>query len=272
MTKKIAVIMSVYNQDSPADFEQALQSIFEQTYRQFDIFLQVDGKVPETLRSVISNYESLKNVHVSYSAQNLGLAFQLNQAIERVFEQGGFDYIARMDADDICVAERFEQQVAFLSQNPDIAVLGTSVIEFDEQGHEFYKKMSASHHELKSNVIKRCPLNHPTVMFNLGKIEPQDLQYNSQLLNTQDYYLWVDLLSKGYLFSNLEEPLLRFRVNSLFHERRGLKKLKNDFRSRTYALNKLHVHSMTNYVYIAALVLLRISPTYIKKLAYSRFR
>ncbi|ORT51875.1 glycosyl transferase [Vibrio sp. qd031] len=272
MKKKIAVIMSVYHQDSPIDFDQALQSIFEQTYRHFDIFLQVDGKIPEALKSVISKYESLQNVHVCYSEQNFGLAFQLNQAIERVFKQDKFGYIARMDADDICVAERFEQQVAFLSQHPDIAVLGTSVIEFDEDGHEFYKKMSASHNELKSNIIKRCPLNHPTVMFNLNKIEPQDLQYNNRLLNTQDYYLWVDLLCKGYLFSNLEKPLLRFRVNSLFHKRRGLKKLKNDFRSRIYALNKLHIHSLTNYFYIAALVVLRVSPTFIKKLAYSRLR
>ncbi|MCZ8487821.1 hypothetical protein O9992_10395 [Vibrio lentus] len=74
-----------------------------------------------------------------------------------------------MDADDVSSASRFEKQVDFLIENPEISGLSVQdVIEISCSGDElFYKSMSKSHDEMFDNIIKKCPFNHPSVMFNI---------------------------------------------------------------------------------------------------------
>jgi hypothetical protein len=109
-------------------------------------------------------------------------------------------------------------------------------------------------------------------MFNLNVIKSDDLKYDGVLRNTQDYYLWIELLKKGYKFANLREPLLKFRIDENFHKRRGLKKAINDFNSRVYAMKALNVFSTSNILHALLLFGLRVSPSFLKKLAYDRFR
>ncbi|MBE8233761.1 MAG: hypothetical protein HAW67_08500 [Endozoicomonadaceae bacterium] len=97
-------------------------------------------------------------------------------------------------------------------------------------------------------------------------------RYNVSLLNTQDYYLWVDLIAAGNTFSNINKPLLYFRKNSSFYKRRGFKKVFNDIRCRLYAMQKLNCFSLKNLFYLVSLVIIRIAPSKLKKLAYHFFR
>ncbi|MDV5059493.1 glycosyl transferase, partial [Vibrio diabolicus] len=120
-------------------------------------------------------------------------------------------------------------------------------------------------------IIKRCPFNHPSVMFRMSVFE-DGFRYKSELMNTQDYYLWVDLLAAGKNFANINEPLLMFRINESFHSRRGFKKAMNDLNSRIYAFKKLDVLNLSNIIHTISLFLLRIAPTSIKKWAYKTLR
>ncbi|WP_212748092.1 glycosyltransferase [Pseudoalteromonas sp. S3178] len=269
---KIAVAISVYYKDKATYFEESLDSLFRQSNKNFDVYLQVDGSITKELETVIGKYSVYDNFFCDFSLLNKGLAFQLNRAMEKILSSGKYEYIARMDADDICMPNRFDEQVSFLKRRPDIAVLGSSMIEFDHNGNENNKIMPIEHNELAKNIIKRCPVNHPTVMFNLNSINASDLKYDSSLQNTQDYYLWVDLLKKGYKFANLSQPLLKFRIDENFHERRGFKKAVNDFNSRLYAMKALKQFSASNMLHTILLFSLRISPSYLKKFAYSRLR
>lgn len=272
MNKKIAVAMSVYKSDKPEFLKQAIDSIYAQRIQDIDVFLQVDGNISESLRSVVSSYEARSDYLPEFYPKNRGLAFQLNRAINRILECNEYDYIARMDSDDICLDDRFEKQVLFFENNPDVSVLGTGILEFYNDGSTYLKKMPSKHSDLAKNIIKRCPLNHPTVMFNLKNISPEDLRYDDKLMNTQDYYLWVDLLKKQYVFSNLEDAFLKFRIDESFHSRRGLKKAMNDFKSRIYAMNELGVYTLSNCLHTFLLFFLRVSPSFIKKIAYSKLR
>lgn len=269
---KIAVAISVYKLDSPKYLKESVDSILEQTFSDFDVFIEVDGPVNSKLNEVLCSYIHNKKVNINFNEKNLGLAFRLNSIVAKVLDIGSYGYIARMDADDISLVNRFEKQVHFFKENPNIAVLGCSMIEFDHLGNENKKIMPANHKELAQNIIKRCPLNHPTVMFNLNVIKSDDLKYDGVLRNTQDYYLWIELLKKGYKFANLREPLLKFRIDENFHKRRGLKKAINDFNSRVYAMKALKVFSISNILHTILLFGLRISPSFLKKLAYNRFR
>ncbi|WGY48437.1 glycosyltransferase [Vibrio sp. ABG19] len=268
---KIAVAMSVYRGDSLESLELAVNSILEQTYSHFDFFIALDGKVDDQVFSYLKSLDN-HNVTVIYDEFNKGLAFRLNQIIDLAVKHGDYDFLARMDADDISNNLRFEKQVDFFLLNNDIDVVGSDVLEFDDLNIDgFYKKMASTHEDISKKIIKRCPFNHPSVMFRMAVFN-EGYRYKSELMNTQDYYLWVDLLAAGKKFANINEALLKFRVNESFHSRRGLKKAMNDFKSRVYAFRKLDVMTVSNVVHTINLFLLRIAPTSIKKWAYKTLR
>ncbi|WP_318451154.1 glycosyltransferase [Photobacterium leiognathi] len=269
---KIAVALSIYKSDQPEYIKKAIESILTQRDADFDLYIKVDGKVPDEIHCVLNKYISLNNVFIDFHSVNKGLAFRLNQIIKIALDKNKYDFLARMDADDISYPERFSTQVSFLIENQGIAVVGSSVIEFNENGSEKLKEMFTSHDELYFNIIKRCPFNHPTVMFNLNVIDEKDIIYDDRLLNTQDYYLWVELLKKGYRFSNIEKPLLRFRINSDFYNRRGLKKAINDTKARYHAMKILKLFTLSNISHTVLLFLLRISPSFVKRIAYKYLR
>jgi hypothetical protein len=203
---------------------------------------------------------------------NEGLAYSLNEGIEYILNHLDVQYIARMDADDISLPSRIEEQVSLLDNNDGVDVVGTDIIEFNEiSGSEFYKAMDTYHEKMLNRIIKRSPFNHPTVVFRKCVFE-SGLRYKASLKNTQDYYLWIDLLAAGYKFYNINKPLLRFRIDENFHKRRGVSKALNDVRSRIYAFKNLNNVSLSNILYVFALFFLRLSPEFLKKVIYKYAR
>jgi hypothetical protein len=274
MKNNVAVLMCVYEKDNLIFFKESVQSIINQTFDDLILFIYVDGPIFGIKKDYLEclDAESSK-IKVVFGIKRLGLAHGLNCLLDLVCVESDFDYIARMDADDICRLDRIAIQVDFLQKNKHISVVGSDVVEIDESGNTlFYKKMEAKHLELSSNIIKRCPFNHPSVMFRQNVFFNDSARYISSLQNTQDYYLWVDLLKTGHLFANINEPLLEFRIDKNFHSRRGLKKALNDFKSRVYAFQELKCYSFSNFIHTVLLVILRISPSVIKKIAYNKFR
>ncbi|MGR5094954.1 glycosyltransferase [Vibrio maritimus] len=273
MTKKVAVAMSVYKSDSFDNLKLAIDSILQQSYECLDFYIQVDGYIESSCRELLDSYSDLENVFVTFNKENKGLAFRLNTIIDNVVEKGHYKYIARMDADDISFYNRIELQVQFLEDNKNVSVVGSDVIEISDSGKEiFHKRMFYSHDDIAKKIIKKCPFNHPTVMFRESVFSNSLARYKNELKNTQDYYLWVDLLASGHKFANLPNALLYFRVNGDFHSRRGFDKAMNDLRSRVYAFQKLDVLSASNFVHMLLLFLLRISPVKIKEMAYKYLR
>lgn len=273
MTKyKLAVAMSVYKTDDIDHLRIAITSILNQTYKNFDLYVEVDGIISKNVKELLTEFDFHNNIFIHFNQSNMGLAYRLNDIIDKVIKQDCYSFIARMDADDVSHPERFKKQVKFLCDNSDVSVVGSDVIEISETGDTlFYKKMDTAHNILASRIIKKCPFNHPSVMFNMSVFR-EGSRYKPELKNTQDYYLWVDLLAAGKKFANINEPLLKFRVNNSFHSRRGFKKAMNDFRSRIYAFKHLNVLSIDNVIHTFFLFLLRISPRFIKKLAYKFLR
>ena len=269
----VAVAMSVYKSDTVKNLKLSIDSILNQTYKYIDLFVEVDGSVSDELSNLLEFYNLKSNVNIHYNQENKGLASRLNQIIETVLEKDSYAYIARMDADDISECDRIEKQVKFLIDNQSVSVVGSDVIEIDNLGNEkFYKKMNSTHEELKNNIIKKCPFNHPSVLFRIDVFSKHGYRYKSHLMNTQDYYLWVDLLSGGLKFANINEPLLKFRVDDFFHHRRGLKKALNDVKSRFYAFKKLDVVTLGNLFHTFLLFILRVSPASVKSFAYKTLR
>ncbi|MFL9750699.1 glycosyltransferase [Vibrio cyclitrophicus] len=140
--KKLAVAMSVYRTDNEAHLRKAISSILKQTYTNFDLYIEVDGPVHKDISTLLLGYGSYKNVFVNFNESNKGLAFRLNQIIDKVTKSGCYSFIARMDADDISLPTRFSTQLSFLNENPRISVVGSDVLEISNSGDVvFHKKM-----------------------------------------------------------------------------------------------------------------------------------
>lgn len=269
-SQTIAVLMSVYNNDDVKGLDAAIESIKCQTYKDIDIYIYCDGIVEPELLRILKDNETNGHAMVYYSTNNNGLAYALNFLIN-IIKNINYGFIARMDADDISAPERFSEQVNFLNNNPHISVLGTNCLEINETGDViFEKKMPEQHHQIERFIIKRSPLIHPTVMFRGGIIEK--LNYDTKLMNTQDYYLWVDLLADGVRFHNLQQNLLYFRVSNSFYKRRGVRKIINEVSGRFYAMRKLKQLNIKNIFYVAILICIRLSPELIKKFCYRKLR
>lgn len=200
MTPRVSLIMPVHN--AGPFVAEAMESIYRQTYRDFELIVVDDGCTDSTMDIVHSfNDSRLRTVR---NPGNIGLAASLNKALALA----GGQYIGRMDADDICYPRRIEKQVDFLDRHATVDVLGTGMQYF---GYSRYLNLFPEDHEsCKAQLIFNVCFGHPTVL--LRKEVFAGAGYDSQYLQYgEDYDLWCRLAFRCR-FANLQEPLLRYRT------------------------------------------------------------
>ena len=115
--------MSVYKSDKEAFVRQAVESILSQTCGDFDLYILFDGPVQKGADDYL--YALIdERVHIMSREKNKGLAFSLNELLEEALPKD-YEYIARMDADDVSLPERFEKQISYLDSHPDMDCAGS---------------------------------------------------------------------------------------------------------------------------------------------------
>lgn len=219
--KKVAFIITVYKKEQVIFFKQSIDSIVNQDYgfENINIYLGIDGELTNELNNYIESYQNYFHKIVRNDS-NQGLAYTLNRLIEVLEDEV---YIFRMDSDDICTLHRVSRQVQFLNSNDDIMVVGSDLIEINEQGEEIRKKkMPVGYENIVNYAIARSPLNHPTVAFRKDFFKKIGL-YNEQFVKAQDYELWSRALIRSVRIENIPEPLLYFRVASNYMSKRNSK-------------------------------------------------
>ena len=274
--KKIAVLLPVYKNDNAQFFKTSVSSILMQTFQDFTIFLGVDGPIEGDLEEAVKNVEYNAKACVIRFAENRGLACVLNDLISAAEEQG-FEYFARIDADDICINTRFAKQLSFLTEHPEVDVVGGTIEEIDEDGKLKGKRVvyPLLHDECRKFFRYRDPLAHPATFFRksfFDKIakhnEKINTWYRPEYRKNQDTMLWFDGFMSGCVFANLPETLLNFRVAKDFYGRRnGWKRAKQMVRSRM-EINKAMKYDISANLFAIAMALMTVSPKWIKKLLY----
>lgn len=270
----VGVLMAVCGSDEPDQFDEALQSLVNQTYRAIKIWLFVDGSVGNALEKVITRYFTAEAAgRVIRSEASVGLPAALNHLIDDAITEGSVEYLARMDADDISVPERIERQVDFLKRNPDISIVGTWCIEFCEPGVPlFYKKLPVDSVSASKFMLYRSPLAHPTVMFH-RRVFVAGYRYNPRYRRMQDYELWARLLLAGYRIANVPDYLLWFRLAEDFYRRRaGWGRAWLEVRLRVKYGVRSRLLRPRHLLGLSAFLLLRVMPIQLKKMAYRRLR
>lgn len=249
-SEDFSVLMSVYRNDKPADFKEAVNSIWHrQTLKPAEFVLMVDGPVPEPLDNVICSLEQeIPVMRVIRLESNSGLGEALRIGVEKC----SHPIIARMDSDDIAIHNRFELQYKYLKQHPNVSILGGQIDEFIDNSNNIVsrREVPTASDELKSYTRARCPFNHMTVMFRRESILEAG-NYQSWHYN-EDYYLWIRLLEQGYVFANLPDTLVNVRVGTDMYKRRGgWKYFKSEKGLQDYMLRHRLI-SLPRYLYNTA--------------------
>lgn len=203
-TSMISVVMSVYNGELYLD--KAIQSILTQTYKDFEFIIINDGSIDKSLE-IIEKYMSKDERIVLISRENKGLIVSLNEGIEKAKGK----YIARMDADDISLPERFEEQVKFMEDNPDIGICGTWVEVFGKNMKNTVWKLSCSNKRLKAELLFSSCFAHPSVMIKKRLFIDNNLFYDNFFLHVEDFELWSKL-SFVTNFATINKILIKYRI------------------------------------------------------------
>lgn len=232
-----SVAMSVYKNDNPKWFDIALKSVINQTVKPSEIVLVVDGPIPDQVEAVIKKYENISKwdgmMKVIRLPQNQGLGNALKIAISAA----SFEYIARMDSDDMAVKDRFEQQLDYLVTYPEVSIIGGDIAEFlgDELNIIGKREVPVSDKEIRRYIKKRCPFNHMTVMYKKSAVEASG-GYKDWFWN-EDYYLWLRMLQSGCVMANTGTVLVKARIGKEMYQRRGgMKYFKSEYKLQKYML------------------------------------
>jgi glycosyltransferase involved in cell wall biosynthesis len=223
----LSVLMSVYFKERPEFLKESIDSLLRQTLKPNEIVIVLDGQLTDELYGLLDEYKNeypnlFKYVQLE---QNQGLG----KALEIGIKECRYDVIARMDSDDICHPDRFDKQINFLKNNPDVKVLGSWIGEFEEnpQKIESIRKVPSNYEEIKEYAKTRCPLNHMTVVYWKEAVLKAG-SYQTLMWN-EDYYLWGRMLKNNIKIMNLPEILVYARAGAdMFNRRGGFKYFNNE--------------------------------------------
>ena len=211
-TKKsfISVIIPVYNCE--AHIEEAVVSILNQTFENFEIICVDDCSSDKSLEK-IENIRNIDNrIKLFKNNTNLGIARTLNICIEKVDLCA--KYIVRMDADDVSLRTRLQEQWDYMESNPDVDISGAWVETFGERKEKKIRRYPENHCDIISHFSKYNCIWHPTVIAKAGFFRENDLRYDP-MYKAEDYELWARSYVKyGAKFGNIQKVLLNYRTHS----------------------------------------------------------
>jgi glycosyltransferase involved in cell wall biosynthesis len=267
----LAVIMAVYNNDKLKFVKESVQSILNQTFTRFYYFIVFDGPVASDIDSYITSIGDSR-IKLFRLGKNGGLARALNYLLEIILKNPDIKVIARMDADDISLPERFEKQHKFMSENPAIACVGCWYQEIDETGRYLSeRKLPVDHYALVKYYYRRTPFAHPSVMYRRNLIESAGF-YPTNTVLMEDNVLWGNALKAGLKFANIPEYLLKFRIDDEFYNRRSGTKYGWNFILTRFKISKSLDFPVFPYLFSFLVGITKMMPVSLLRFIYAAAR
>ncbi|WP_072342346.1 glycosyltransferase [Actinomyces urinae] len=259
------VLTSVYAGDNPQQFERALVSITrEQELKPDQVVLVQDGPVPDELQETIDRASDIAGQHIDVVrlVENQGLAL----ALEAGLKAAKHEIIARADADDVSLPQRFAKQLP-LMRGRDL--IGSAIAEFehDETQWGMIRVLPVKHQDIAKTARFRDPFNHPTVVMRKSALERAGGYQH--LDRMEDYWLFARMIASGARTANIEEPLVAYRVGAGAYARRGGSDLFDS--ELELQRNLLRIGFVTPAQYVRNVVIragYRLIPTAVRKFLY----
>lgn len=235
--------MTAYN--SEEYIAQAIESILEQTYKDFEFIIINDGSTDRTSDVVGKYAKTDKRIKFIDNKVNQGLIAVLNQGLDMC----AGEYIARMDSDDISIPERFALQIEYMDKNPHVAVVGGWHEKFGTNIRRTVRRYPAQT-TLLDSLLQGTPISHPTAMIRRKVLDAHNIRYNSDYKHAEDYQFWTQIVQVGEIH-NLQKVLLYYRWHdtNVSVLSRNIQ-LKNSERIRADIIKKLtHKTRIANKLY-----------------------
>lgn len=211
--------MAAYN--AAAYLRAAIESVLRQSFGDFEFIIVDDGSTDATAE-IVASYDD-RRILVLRNPENLGLIASLNRGLS----QARGEFIARMDADDESLAQRFEKQLRFLDEHPDVGLCGTA---FDTMGDRS-ERWPVVHEpaRLKCQLLFDTGISHPTVMFRRELMLRHGLYYDPAYRHAEDYELWARFAEVTEI-ANVPAVLLKYRLHpqSISHTNRDYQRQLSD--------------------------------------------
>ena len=201
---KVTVLMPAYNAENY--IAEAIDSVLRQSFIDFELLIINDGSTDNT-----------EKIIRSFTDQRIRLLNQSHQGIAAALNEGlgsaNSVYIARFDADDICIQERLHEQVSFLNDNPDYVLTGSDAEYISENGEHLFDLKCAgnTYQQIIQIIYSYCPFIHSSVMYRREAVIKAG-GYSLYAHNFEDYFLWIQLAKYGK-FYNLPQQLIKVRFN-----------------------------------------------------------
>lgn len=197
--------MPVYN--GALYLKEAIDSILQQTYTDFEFLIINDGSTDDT-EAIIASYSDKRICLINQ--RNAGVSAALNHGIQ--LAKGA--YIARMDADDICMPTRLEEQMNFLDTHPEYIMIGSDADYMDKDGQFVFHYSNTGHSNEEINKRVNwitCPFLHSAVIYKKDAVLAAGT-YDENAYLFEDHFLWIKLIKMGKV-ANLNKALISVRLN-----------------------------------------------------------
>lgn len=222
---KFSVLMCVYINDNDEYFRVALESILhKQALLPDELVLVVDGPIDDKKEEIIDitcRNSDVKQVNIVRLEENVGLGAALNTGLNCC----KYDYVARMDADDLSREDRFEKQLKFVHEYPEVSVMSGAVLEFGF-GDSKVRTVPTSYRGVIKYSRFRSPVNHGSCIYKKNDvIACGGYQSYSQL---QDYDLFLTMIFNGYKIINVDDIFVDVRMEDNYLRKSGVKYFKEE--------------------------------------------
>lgn len=264
-----SVLMSVYKNEKSTYLNASLKSIENQTVVPDEIILVEDGPLTKELYEVIDTHRNMfgEGFKVVVLNKNQGLGNALRIGTKYI----STNWIARMDTDDIAVPNRFELQLREIEKNPQLAVIGGQVDEFEGSVDNIIGKRTVpcSQVDIYKFIKWRSPFNHLTVLINRALLEKVGgYKYYGKL---EDYYLWSRIISSKYCVKNIDKVVVHMRVDSGMYKRRGdFNDIKYIIKLKKFLKNRGVITGYEEIEGIGIMIINNIIPSWVRKVIYRK--
>ncbi|MFC0321973.1 glycosyltransferase [Gallibacterium melopsittaci] len=222
-----SVLMSLYYKEKAEYLTQCFQSLLAQTVPATEIVLVFDGPIPQSLQDCVNEWQTRLPLKIVPLPENVGLGKALNAGLAEC----SYEWVFRMDTDDLCVEDRFAKQVAYIEAHPEVSMVGGQIEEFDTDNPEVksIRRVPIEDSEIKKMAPVRCPFNHMALAYKKSAIQAVGGYQHHLFL--EDYNLWLRFLSAGYITHNLPDILIKMRAGQgMYNRRRGAQYFKSEWK------------------------------------------
>ena len=206
MCPAVSVVMPVF-EPNRRFFAEAVRSVLDQSFEDFELIIVED---PSEQRSAPTEELVDDRIRHVVNPRRTSHAAQINDALGLARAE----FVAHLDADDVCERDRLRQQLDYLRVRPYVGVLGSQLSVINATGaHRGYRRYPLDHEQILGLMPRTNPLAHSTVMYR-KKLVVESGGYSDRIYPALDYELWSRLAHRGVRFANLPDALVRYRFHT----------------------------------------------------------